>query len=295
MTEKQQPKGVTASRPAHLPFLLLVLGLLIGIATTYILVGLGQGRGQTTRPSVVRVFGPWSMEKRLRRIFEEFQAKNPPVTFLFVTGTPGSLAKRMRNGDVPDVYISMGPVGLEALQKEGLIHPGSGNTILTQRMVLVCSEQVKAIVRDVKDLARSEIKKVGIGRPVMSAGTFARQALQREGIREIVEAKSQKSPLRSLLKGEVDAAIILEQCCYQEDFVAGKLVPLSGITVVDHLPDELVPEFPVIAIAVKGRHASERARHFVEFLSREVAQNILLRKGPQACPVCDGLVCPAPR
>lgn len=295
MTDEQRPAHVTPGKPAHRPLLLLATGLLLGIAVTYAFVVHRGDRRDDTRPSVVRVFGPWSMEKRLRRIFEKFQAEQPGVDFELVTGTPGSLAERMRAGDVPDVYVSMGPVGLDVLQKEGVIRPGSGGVILKQRMVLVCSEAMKDIVKDVKDLAKGEVRKVGIGRPAMSAGRFARQALAKEGILDVVEAKSQKSPLRSLLKGEVDAAVILGQCCYQEDLLAGKLVPLTGLIVVRHLPDELVPEFPVIAVTTKGTDASEPARRLVEFLSGKVAQAILRREGPGACPVCDGGICPIPK
>jgi len=287
--------NVTSGRPGNWPLALLALGFVLGAAATYALVPSDKAPGEPTDLPSVRIFAPWSMEKRLRRIFEEFQAKNPPARFHLVTGTPGSLSKRMRGGDVPDVYISMGPVGLQALQDEGIILAGQGNPILNQRMLLICSERMKGIVKSVEDLAKPEVTRVGIGRPSVSAGTYARQALERRGVREVVEAKSQISPLRSLLRGEVDAAIVLGECCYQEDLLAGRLVPLTGVTVVEHLPDELVPEFPIVAIATKGAEASEPARRFVSFLSGAEAQAILLRQGPQACPVCDGGVCPIPQ
>jgi len=58
------------------------------------------------------VYAPWSMEMRMRRIFEEFQAAHPEVTFRLETGTPGKLVKRMEAGERPDVYVSMGPMGV---------------------------------------------------------------------------------------------------------------------------------------------------------------------------------------
>jgi molybdate transport system substrate-binding protein len=244
---------------------------------------------------MIRVLAPWSMEKRMRRIFERFQIQNPGVTFELRTGTPSRLAKRLREGYAADISISMGPVGLELMQQEGLIQPGTGRTILTQGMVLICSEEIKDILKDVKDLAKPEVKRVGVARPTMSAGTFARGALEKAGILEIVEAKSHRSPLRSLLKDEVDAGIIFEQCCYQEDLVAGRLVPQSGVTVVKHIPDELVPRFPIIAIAVKGKEAPQPVHHFVDYLADKEAQEILLRIGPEACPVCDGETVPVPK
>ena len=270
--------------------------LLAVLTTISALVISGCGRQvQEAKPAeALVVFAPWSLEKRLRRIFEEHQAKHPDVRFHLVTGTPGSLVKRVQGGQAPDVYVSMGPSEIEALRNMGLLREGSEREILRQRMVLVCSEDMKELVGAVEDLAKPEVRKVGIGRPSLTAGTCARDALRKCGVLGVVEAKSQESPLRSLLAGEVDAAIVYEECCYEEDLLVGKRVLLPGVVAVQVLPDALCPEFPVSAVALKGQGQPQAAIQFVEFLAGQQARDILNRRGPGACPLCGDGTCPLP-
>ena len=165
------------------------------------------------------------MEKRMRRIFERYQERHPEVTFKLETGTPGSLVKRMKAGERPDVYISAGPVGVDVLREMGIVHEGTEREILRQRLVLICAETMKETIKGIRDLAKKDVRTIGLGRPTLSAGTFSREALQKAGVLEAVEAKAQISPFRSYMAGTVDAAIILEECCYDEDLLLGKVVP----------------------------------------------------------------------
>ena len=243
----------------------------------------------TSSTKLVRltVFAPWSMEKRMRRVFEKYQQRHPNVTFKLETGTPGSLVKRLKAGQQPDVYISAGPVGVDVLREMGIVREGTEKEILRQRLILICSEAMKETVKDVRDLAKPEVRNVGIGRATLSAGTFSRQALQKAGVLEAVEAKAQISPFRSYMLGKLDAAMILEECCYDEDLLLGEVVPRRGVCVVDPLPEALCPPFPVIAVATTGSAPEDVAADFVKFLTEEQPQDILHRRGPGACPICD--------
>lgn len=244
--------------------------------------------------TTLTVYASWSMEKRLRRIFERFTLEHPGVSFRLQTGTPGRLVELIRQGDRPDVYVSMGPVGVEVLRKMGLVREGSEKEILRQHLVLVCSKPLKGKVASLRDLARPDVRAVGMGRLMLSAGAFSRVALRKLGILKAVEAKARISPLRSYMKGEVDAAIILEECCFDEDLLLGKVVARQGINVVQVVPESLCPAFPVVAVGIRGRGYSEAAEEFIGFLTEREAQELLRRKGPRACPVCDGDTCTLP-
>ena len=246
------------------------------------------GFDKSAQPTTLTIYAPWSMEKRLRRIFERFTLEHRNVSFRLQTGTPGRLVGLIRQGARPDVYVSMGPVGVEVLREMGLVREGSAKEILRQHLVLICSEPLKGKVTSLRDLARPDVQAVGMGRPTMSAGAFSRVALGKLGILEAVETKARISPFRSYMKGEVDAAIILEECCFDEDLLLGKVVARQGVNVVQVVPESLCPAFPVVAVAIKGRGHSETAEEFVRFLAEREAQDLLLRKGPGACPVCDG-------
>lgn len=200
----------------------------------------------------------------------------------------------MKAGGRPDVYISAGPIGVDVLREMGIVREGTEKEILRQRLMLICSETLKETVKDVRDLAKPDVRAVGVGRPTLSAGTFSRRALEKAGVLEAVEAKAQISPFRSYMAGTVDAAIILEECCYDEDLLLGKVVPRQGVCVVHPLPEVLCPPFPVIAVAITGAGPSDPSAEFVNFLTEESPQDILHRRGPGACPLCDGETCPVP-
>ena len=252
------------------------------------------GSGNAVQSTTLTIYAPWSMEKRLRRIFERFTLKHRNVSFRLQTGTPGRLVELIRQGDRPDVYVSMGPGGVEVLRKMGLVRAGSEKEILRQHLVLICSEPLEGKMTSLRDLARPDVRAVGMGRPTLSAGTLSRVALGKLGILKTVETKARISPLRSYMKGEVDAAIILEECCFDEDLLLGKVVARRGINVVQVVPESLCPAFPVVAVAMKGKGHSEAAEEFIRFLAEREAQDILRRKGPGACPVCDGDTCTLP-
>ena len=266
------------------------VGLVLSLA---VVGGCGADGPASARPRIVTlsVFGPWSMEKRMRRVFEKFQLHHPGVNFRLETGTPGRLVQRMEAGERPDVYVSMGPVGVKVLDAMGMVRKGTAREILRQRLILVCSQAARAHVTNVRDLARAEVRGVGMGRARLSAGTFSRAALAKLGVLDAVAAKSKISPLRSYMKGEVDAAIILEECCFDEDLLLGRVVPRKGIHVVGALAESLCPAFPVVAVGMKGRAPPETAGAFIAFLTSREAQDILRRRGPGACPVCDGEKC----
>ena len=223
----------------------------------------------------------------MRRVFERYQERNPGVTFKLETGTPGSLVKRMKAGERPDVYISAGPVGVDVLREMGIVREGTQQEILGQRLILVCSEAMKETIKDIRDLAKPEVRTVGIGRPTLSAGTFSRKALQEAAVLEAVEPKARISPFRSYMVDTIDAAIILEECCYDEDLLLGEVVPRQGVCVVHPLPEALCPPFPVIAVATTGAAPAGPAADFVKFLTEEQPRDILHRRGPGACPLCD--------
>ncbi|MFW6163195.1 MAG: molybdate ABC transporter substrate-binding protein, partial [Planctomycetota bacterium] len=218
-------------------------------------------------PGSLQVFAPWSLEKRLRRIVEIFQERCPATPVRFTTGTPGQLIKKVKAGARPGVYIAMGPAEIEVLDGLGVTVDGTARPLLEQRLVLAVAEEARERVKTLSDLAKPEIEAAGIGRPVLTSGRRARAALAKAGVLEAVAPKARTSPLRSLIVGDVPAAVIYEECCYEEDLHVGAKVPRRGIAVAIPLPGELCKPFPVIAVALSGEGVHPHARQFIEALT----------------------------
>ena len=245
------------------------------------------GAAEAPAGTPLHVFAPWSLEKRLRRTVEPFQERSATTPVRFTTGTPGKLIKRVKGGARPDVYIAMGPGEIEVLEQLGLAAPGTGRVLLKQTLVLAVAETARDRVKDLRDLARKDIAAVGMGRPSLTAGRLTRAALAKLGILAAVERKARTSPLRSLVVGDVQAAVIYEQCCYEEDLFVGAEVPRRGIAVAVRLPRRLCEPFPVIAVALRTQLPHPSAPLFVRVLGEKRAQDILHRRGEWSCPICE--------
>ncbi len=264
-----------------------LLGKALAFALGSLLLTAAHAAERAEAAQRLEVFAPWCMEKRLRRVVEIFQEGCPTTPVRFTTGTPGLLIKRVKAGARPDVYIAMGPAEVDALGALGLTVPGSQRELLKQTLVLAVSAAARDRVRGLRDLARRDIEAVGIGRPTLTCGKLIRVALKKAGVLEAVEPKGMVSPLRSLVVGDVAAAVIYEQCCYEEDLFVGAEVPRRGIAVAKRLPPELCEPFPVLAVALRTdvRHPSAGA--FIRALVEKRAQDILLRRGEWSCPICE--------
>lgn len=260
------------------------LGIVLLIALAFLLATPWAGVGEPTG-GPLRVFVPWCMEKRLRRIVEAFQEQRPTTPVRFTTGTPGQLLAKIKEGGRPDVYIAMGPAEVEVLNSLGLVVPGSAREILMQTLVLAVSSEARESVKELRDLAKKEVAAVGIGQPTLESGRLTRAALRKLGILEAVEPKARTSPLRCLVLGDVQAAVLYEQCVYDEDLHAGVLVTQRGIGSAWPLPKELCEPFPVVAVALKPGHPA--AATFIQVLTEKRAQDILHRRGAWSCPICE--------
>ncbi len=260
----------------------------LGIALVGAVVsGCAKQWAERGRPAAgpLRVFVPWCMEKRLRRIVEAFQEQRPTAPVRFATGTPGQLLSKIKQGGRPDVYIAMGPAEVEGLDSLGLVVPGSAREILMQTLVLAVSSEARDSVKELRDLAKKEVRAVGIGQPTLESGRLTRAALRKLGILEAVEPKARTSPLRCLVLGDVQAAVLYEQCVYDEDLHAGELAIQRGIALAKPLPKELCEPFPVVAVALKPGHPA--AATFIQVLTEQRAQDILHRRGAWSCPICE--------
>ena len=238
-------------------------------------------------PRPLHVFAPWCMEKRLRRIVELFQEKSPTAPVRFVTGTPGKLIREVKGGQRPDVYIAMGPSEIGVLRSLGLIVPGRAREILKQTLVLAVSARAREKIKELRDLASPDVTAVGIGRPTLTSGQLTRVALRKLGILDAVEPKARTSPLRSLVLGDVQAAVIYEECCYEEDLLVGARASRRGIAAAYPLTEKLCEPFPAMAVAIKTGRAHPAATTFIQVLRERRAQDILRRRGEWSCPICE--------
>ena len=227
-------------------------------------------------PEIVqlKILAPWSFELRIRRVFEDYERQHPLTQFVLVTGMPGKLMKFMKEFPDGDVYVAMGPAELEQLRKMGRLKNGLCEPLVTQHIALVRPARRKGaegtfVVRSIQDLARPEVKSVGLGRPTATAGTVARKLLQKAGILDKVEPKGRKAPLFRAFVGQVAAAFVYEECLFEETKINGQRPMRPGVEMIK-LFDEPDAAFDVIAVQLDCARHPEAARDFIHFLKKQL-------------------------
>lgn len=219
----------------------------------------------------------------LKGAMEEIRAQYPDkgVTVRFNYGASGSLQHQIEQGAPVDLFISAGQKQMDDLAKKGLIDPETRTNLLGNEIALV-SFAGAAKIKDFKDLAEPEIKRIAIADPSTSpAGTYARETLTRLGLWKtlqpmIVLGKDVDQVIHYVQQGNVEAGIIF----VSDTVYGGKTI--SIVKTGDGLHRRIL--YPA-AIISAGEH-KKAARDFLGFLGGPEASKVFVRHGfipqPQA-------------
>jgi len=179
------------------------------------------------------------------------------------------LARQIIDGAPVDVFISADEAQMRLAESAGAIQPGTRVDLLGNRLAIVVSRGI-ASVHSVKDLLRSEVKRIAIADPeAVPAGVYARQYLQAVGIWPQIQAKTVpvanvRAALTSADNGSVQAAIV-----YESDAATARSATLALVVSDSRAPTIVYPA--AVTTASKNRADADR---FITFLCGRAASDI---------------------
>lgn len=242
------------------------------------------GAGQQT----VEVFVPCAFAPPMVKIVELFQKEHPDIKVVRQIENVEVLTPRIEKGAKPDVFLCVGDVEMDHLEKMGRVADREDFAFVT--LALVSHADFAGKVDSLKDLAKPEVKRIAIGTPNTSAGHYAEVILKQEKLWEAIQPKLIKTKfpvqlLKFAREKKVDASLAFAACLKagegewkeQEEYRK-----LSGrLRLVEDLGQggNYCLTIACPAAIIQGCKNPARGKVFIDFLRSDKAQEYFGKSG----------------
>jgi|YNPNPStandDraft_1061719.scaffolds.fasta_scaffold20358_2 molybdate transport system substrate-binding protein len=236
----------------------------------------------------IEVFVPCAFAPPMVKIVELFEKEHPNIKVVRQIENVEVLTPRIEKGAKPDVFLSVGDVEMDRLEKLGRVADREDFAFVT--LALVSHADFAGKVDSLKDLTKPEVKSVAIGTPDTSAGHYAEVILKQAKLWEAVQPKliRTKFPVQLLKfarEKKVDAALAFAACLKaeqgewkeQDEYqkLAGKLRLVEDLGKGgDYCLTIACP-----AAIIQGCKNPAGGKVFIDFLRRDEAQGFFGKSG----------------
>ena len=249
----------------------LTMLLLIGVSLLAFSPVVSPAQGLTLSVAI-------SMKEATEELGRRFQESHSGVRLQYNFGASGALQQQIEAGAPVDLFISAGETQMDALERKGLLRPGSRRTFARNALVAVVPADAPRAPGQPADLLRADIRRIAIGNPkTVPAGQYAEESLRSLALWDAVRAKlvygeNVRQVLEYVARGEVEAGMV-----YATDLAVGggRVREAFRIPSQSHRPIT----YPA-AIVQESRHVP-LAEAFIELLLGHAGQTILGRLGFQ--------------
>ena len=255
-----------------------VIALIVGVVTTFILVGLNLISSPTVvaqANSTLLVSAAASLQDTLEEIQPLFQQSQPNIKVNYNFGASGALQQQIEQGAPVDVFFSAATKQMDALQNKKLIYPDTRRNLVTNNLVLIVPSNSGLNINDFKQLTNANVKRIAVGEfRSVPAGQYTEQVFSKLGILEQVRPKlvfgnNVRNVLAAVQSGNADAGVV-----YFTDAKTSKQVKVVS-TAAENLHSPIV--YPV-AVLSNSKNA-QAAREYVQFLSGKQARAVFEKYG----------------
>lgn len=199
-------------------------------------------------------------------------ARSPVFNF----GASGELLAQIRGGAPVDVFASAAAKEMDALEKEGLLLPGTRADFAANEIVVLVPAAATSAVSSLADLAKPTTARIAVANPATSpAGRYAAEVFAQLGLAEalrpkLVPGETVRQILDWVARGEVDAGV-----AYATDAAGRSREVRVAATAPAGSHQPIV--YPIAVLAATAHPAAARA--FVAAVRSAAGQAILARHG----------------
>jgi molybdate transport system substrate-binding protein len=186
-----------------------------------------------------------------------------------------TLARQIEEGAPADLFLSADEAKMDALEKKGLLLPGTRRSLLSNVLVIIVSTDARAMPKSAADLTKPEFRKIALAEPqTVPAGIYAREYLQKAGLWDLIKEKvvpteNVRGSLAAVESGNVDVGIV-----YKTDAMISKKVKVA----LEISPAE-GPKISYPVAVIKSSKEPERAKKFAEYLDGPAARTAFEKFG----------------
>ena len=225
----------------------------------------------------IQVFAAASLTDALKEIGASYKG----AKLNFNLAASSILARQIEEGAPADVFISADEAKMDALEKKGLLFPGTRHDLLGNTLVVVASLEEKGTLAGVEELVKDKKAKIAIGQPdTVPAGIYAKEYLTKKKLwdalkEQLVPTDNVRAALSAVEAGNAQYGIV-----YKTDAMISKKV-----RVVLEVPAGEGPKivYPAARIAVnaKAPRDDKAVQAFEEYLFSPSAEAIFRKYGFQ--------------
>ena len=228
----------------------------------------------SARADEIIVSAAASLTNAFKEIGTNFETVRPGSRAVFNFAASGPLLTQIERGAPADVFASADQETMNLAETKALIVPASRRNFVSNRLVLIVPADSTVPLSSMADLARPEIRRIGIGNPAsVPVGRFAREALTGANLWDkvqprLINADSVRQVLDYVSRGEVDAGFV-----YLTDAAIAK----DRVRVVAEISTATPITYPIAVVA--GSRQPETAAAFVDYVLGPAGWAVLRRFG----------------
>ncbi len=217
-----------------------------------------------------------SMKEAVEEVGRRFAADHAGVTLRYNVGASGLLQKQIEAGAPVDLFVSAGQREMDALERQGLLLPGTRRVFARNLLVVVVPADSPRDVGGPADLLRPEVRRIAIGDPrTVPVGQYAEESLRSLGLWErlrpkLILAENVRQVLDYVARGEVDAGFV-----YRTDAALRR----GRVREAFRPGQETYRPVTYPAAVVKDARHPDLARAFIGLLLSPAGQEVLRRLG----------------
>lgn len=252
------------------------------IALVLALTGSLSSGARAREPTIVAVAA--SVREVARDAAAALEVRFGPRAFAVHAGGSAVLARQIERGAPAAVLVSAAPDEIEALDRAGRVVPGSRRTLAANRLVMIAP--VGAVPpATIADLADGRFRRIALANPrTAPAGRYARAALERAGVLDVVEPRavfgeSVRQVLEYVARGDADAGLV-----YASDVARQP----AGVVVSPGRIPEAGPPILVVGARIRGDGEDPRAIALLDWLGSPDGRAAFARAGFLAPPAARG-------
>ncbi len=255
------------------------LWMMIAVLIVAVLVGgcsaMQKPLPQAVQPVELNISAAASLKEALTEIQKNYQTKNPNVKLNYNLGGSGDLQKQIEQGVPADIFISAAPKEMDELEAKGLVNKTTRKNLVGNQLVLIVPQNSTLGLTKYEDLAKPNVKQIGIGDPAtVPAGQYAQEVFQTLGIWDDVKPKTVpekdvRAVLTNVETGNLETGIVYKTDASSSD----KVKIIETATEESHQP--IV--YPVAVLT--GAKQQKAAEDFLAYLDDPASKSVFEKYG----------------
>jgi molybdate transport system substrate-binding protein len=215
-----------------------------------------------------------SLTQAFQDMGRQFEAQHPGITVKFNFGASGALLQQIANGAPVDVFASADTDTMDKAVAKKAVNAADVKVFTSNHLVLVTPANSLAVITQLVDLKKPDIKRFAMGLPAsVPAGLYAQGALDKAGLWTVVKDKvistqNVRQALDYVARNEVDAGFV-----YASDaqLMAGKVKVAFQVATTAPI------HYPMAKVSATKQ--ADEASKFITFVLSQAGQSVMKKHG----------------